>query len=215
MEKPKKKYWQTERGKEINKRYKQSERGKAVNKKYRESEKAKALDREYHKKYNKSEKGKATKKKYEGSEKCKATARKYRESTKYKEMRKIARKRYYTKHKGIEKYIINSKVSWSIRDTLKNNKGRKHWEDLVGYKLNDLIKRLKKTIPTGYVWQDYLDGKLHLDHIIPISVFNFTKPEHIDFKKCWALDNLQLLPAIDNIVKQNRVDAPFQPSLGF
>ncbi|GAI73524.1 unnamed protein product, partial [marine sediment metagenome] len=43
-------------------------------------------------------------------------------------------------------------------------------------------------------WKDYLNRDLHIDHIIPKSAFNFTKPEHTDFKRCWALDNLRLLP---------------------
>ena len=58
-----------------------------------------------------------------------------------------------------------------------------------------------------------MDGKLHIDHIIPVSVFNFTNDNHIDFFKCWSLDNLQLLPAKENLVKHNKLDISFQPSL--
>jgi len=68
-------------------------------------------------------------------------------------------------------------------------------------------------MPKGYCWQDFLEGKLHIDHKIPISAFNFTKSEHIDFKRCWALSNLQLLPARENIIKSNHLSKPFQPAL--
>jgi len=97
--------------------------------------------------------------------------------------------------------------------SLKKNKAGRTWKSLVSYNLNDLIKHLKKTMPEGYTWQDYLEGKLHLDHKIPISAFNFTKSEHTDFKRCWALSNLQLLPARENLVKSNKLTKPFQLAL--
>lgn len=108
---------------------------------------------------------------------------------------------------------INDRLSTAIRFSLKGNKAGRKWEKLVGYTVNDLIKRLKKTIPEGYAWQDFLDGKLHIDHIIPISAFNYSKPEHADFRRCWALSNLQLLPAKENLRKSNKLTKPFQPAL--
>lgn len=107
---------------------------------------------------------------------------------------------------------LNHRMSAAIRTCLKSGKDGRHWEDLVGYTLRILIKHLKKTIPKGYAWQDFLNGKLHLDHKIPISAFNFSKPEHIDFKKCWALSNLQLLPAKENLIKSDKLSEPFQPA---
>ena len=112
----------------------------------------------------------------------------------------------------IKSNLVN-RISRAIRFTLKDGKKGEHWEDLVGYTCNDLIKHLQKTMPIGYTWDDFLEGKLHIDHIIPVSVFNFTKPEHTDFKRCWALENLQLLPAKENISKQNKLYKPFQPAL--
>jgi hypothetical protein len=47
----------------------------------------------------------------------------------------------------------------------------------------------------------------------PITAFNFNTPEDIDFKRCWALSNLQPLWARDNLSKQNKLIKPFQPSL--
>jgi len=111
------------------------------------------------------------------------------------------------------KFNLNSRISIIIWDSLKGNKAGRHWESLVGYTLSDLIRRLDKTMPVGYTWQDYLQGKLHIDYIIPISAFNFTRPEHIDFKRCWALNNLRLLPARENIKKGAKLKRPFQPAL--
>jgi len=112
-----------------------------------------------------------------------------------------------------EKYSLNGRISSVIRASLKNNRNGSHWEDLVGYNLDDLIKKLKRTIPKGYCWQDFLEGRLHLEHIIPKNAFNFTKLEHADFKRCWALSNLRLLPARENMIKGKKLTRPFQPSL--
>jgi len=57
--------------------------------------------------------------------------------------------------------------------------------------------------------------KWHIDHIIPVSAFNFTKPEHIDFNKCWALSNLQPLWAEENLSKHKKLKEAFQPSFMF
>lgn len=111
------------------------------------------------------------------------------------------------------KYNLNHRMSSAIGRSIKGNKNSRHWEDLVGYTLKDLIEHLKKTLPEGYSWNDYLKGKLHIDHKIPKSMFNYTKFEHPDFKRCWALNNLQLLPAKENVTKDNKICKPFQPAL--
>jgi 5-methylcytosine-specific restriction endonuclease McrA len=104
-------------------------------------------------------------------------------------------------------------MSIAIGLALKGNKAGRRWETLVGYTLNDSMKHLKKTMPEGYCWQDFLQGELHIDHKVPKSVFNYTKPEHIDFKRAWASSNLQLLPAKENLIKHNKLTRPFQPAL--
>jgi hypothetical protein len=131
----------------------------------------------------------------------------------YKKIREWNNQYRNTKRKINLKFNLNRKISTAIWYSLKGNKAGRHWETLVGYTLNDLIKRLKKTIPKNYTWNDYLQGKLHIDHIIPVTAFNFKKPEHIDFGRCWSLDNLQLLPARENLIKSNHLIKPFQPTL--
>lgn len=111
------------------------------------------------------------------------------------------------------KYNLNDKISHAIRLSLKGNKNGRHWETIVGYTLNDLIKQLKKTIPNDCTWQDFIEGKLQIDHKIPISAFNFNEPGHIDFKRCWALKNLRLLLAKENRIKKDKLNKPFQPAL--
>ena len=117
------------------------------------------------------------------------------------------------KRKTDLKYNLNSRISRAIQHSLKGNKGGRHWEDLVGYTLKDLIKRLKKTMPNGYNWNDFLNSKLEIDHIIPRSIFDFDNSNQINFKECWSLKNLRLLPTKENRIKHDKLIRPFQLAL--
>ena len=80
---------------------------------------------------------------------------------------------YYNRRRKTDlKFNLKGKMGTAICYSLRGNKANRHWEDLVGYTLKDLIKMLKKTIPNGYIWEDVFNSKLHIDHIIPISAFN-------------------------------------------
>ena len=143
-------------------------------------------------------------------EKLMAYDKKYQSNPKYR----VHYNLWQRKRRKINlKFNISEKMRSNINKSIRKNKNGRHWEDLVGYTLKDLVKRLKKTMPKGYTWQDYLECKLHIDHIIPISAHNFTDSNHVDFKRCWALSNLQLLPARENLSKGNKLYKPFQPAL--
>lgn len=138
--------------------------------------------------------------------------REYRKNN-LEKVRKWRNDRKNERYRTDVKYNIGHKMRAGIRQSLKKNKNGHHWEALVGYTLDDLVRHLKKTIPRGYKWEDIFGNKLHIDHIVPISAFNYTNPKHPDFKKCWALSNLRLLPAGENEIKHNKLYKPFQPSL--
>lgn len=106
---------------------------------------------------------------------------------------------------------INHSVAACMWRSLKRNKGGQHWETLVGYTLKDLMRHLEKQFRPGMTWDNY--GEWHIDHRIPVAAFNFTKPEHRDFRRCWSLKNLQPMWARDNILKRANLKKHFQPSL--
>ena len=103
---------------------------------------------------------------------------------------------------------ISTLISNNMRQTLKDGKRENSWKDLVDFSIEELIIHLKMCINKlpGFIWKDYMKGKLHLDHIRPISSFNYKSYEDSDFKKCWCLENFQLLPANINIRKNQRWD---------
>ena len=108
--------------------------------------------------------------------------------------------------------LPKNKVATSVRNTIyhaikKRGMCKTHPTFLVlGYAPLDLVKWLESqfTEKNGYSWNNY--GDWHIDHIRPIASFDFDSMEHPDFKKCWALNNLQPLWATDNMRKNDKWD---------
>lgn len=82
---------------------------------------------------------------------------------------------------------------------------------LVGYSVDELMMHLEKRFEPGMSWDNY--GEWHMDHRIPKTAFNYETVDDIDFKRCWALENLRPMWAKENMRKGAKLDAPFQPSL--
>lgn len=72
---------------------------------------------------------------------------------------------------------------------------------------------LERQFLPGMTWENHGRFGWHIDHIIPLSAFNFETPDHIDFKRAWALSNLQPLWWQDNLKKRAKIEGAFQPSL--
>ncbi len=109
------------------------------------------------------------------------------------------------------KFRLNGRMRNAIKKAIKEHKAGRRWEDLVGYTLQELVKHLERKFKPGMSWENF--GQWHIDHIIPKSLFNYKTPEDFDFKRCWALSNLQPLWEKDNIIKNDNYDKPFQPSI--
>lgn len=107
---------------------------------------------------------------------------------------------------------IHDRISSNIYSCIKRQtKNFRRWEDILGYSVKDLMKHLERKFKPGMSWNNI--GEWEIDHIIPKSAFNFETPDDADFQRCWALSNLQPLWEKENMVKGNRHDKPFQPSL--
>ncbi len=119
------------------------------------------------------------------------------------------------KHGSTPKGRLNSRMSTAIYKSLRGNKNKKKWQEIVGYSVCDLKNHLEKQFTEGMTWERFLNAEIHIDHIVPKAVFNFEKPEDDDFKRCWDIKNLQPLWAIDNSKKGKRLNKPFQPGLVF
>jgi hypothetical protein len=111
----------------------------------------------------------------------------------------------------IPKNRIARRMSKEIHKIVKGGGGTS-WRKLVGYNEDALKLHLERCFLPGMDWSNY-GTSWHIDHKIPIRVFNIQSYGDIDFKKCWSLENLQPLWAIDNMRKGGKLAHPFQPSL--
>ena len=101
---------------------------------------------------------------------------------------------------------LNNNIRGRLRASLKC-KGitkRNHTYSLVDFTRDELKEHLESQFTDGMSWDNM--SEWHIDHIRPVSSFNYDSTEHPDFKKCWALNNLQPLWAEDNLRKNDKWD---------
>ena len=96
-------------------------------------------------------------------------------------------------------FLLNCRMRVQLRKSLRGMKAGRQWEQLVGYTVHDLHEHLRRQLPKGYTPADFFGGRLHIDHIIPKSLFDVTKPEEL--AACWSLANMRPLPARKNLKK--------------
>jgi len=132
------------------------------------------------------------------------------------EKRKKHVKTYYEKHKpqiNIQRaeykrerratdinFRIRSSFPIRIYNSIKELKCGRHWEEIVGYTLEQLMNHLESKFDDKINWDNY-GLYWQIDHIVPVAAFNFTSVEDESFKKCWSLKNLQPLKSEDNLKK--------------
>lgn len=90
--------------------------------------------------------------------------------------------------------------------------GKRTFETL-GYTAEQLMAHLERRFEKGMSWENFGRGGWHIDHETPLSAFNYTSPDHLDFKRAWALRNLRPLWEPENLRKGSRLSDEFQPSL--
>lgn len=123
----------------------------------------------------------------------------------------LQRKYNKKRDKADPKRRLRQSITAGVYDSIKKGWKSKRTFELLGYSLEDLKRHLESLFQEGMTFENY--GEWHIDHKIPISVFNFDKPEQIDFKRCWALENLQPMWAKENLRKSAKILSAFQPSL--
>ena len=90
-------------------------------------------------------------------------------------------------------------MSAGVANSLRDGKNGRSWEALVGYAATDLMAHLERQFLPGMTWSNR--NRWHIDHIVPVSSFEFTTPDCPGFKAAWALSNLRPLWATENIRK--------------
>lgn len=90
-----------------------------------------------------------------------------------------------------------------IRAALKRNGEPRSLIKIIDYSMSELKEHLERQFTKDMTWDKFIDGKIHIDHLIPQSHFSLWRPE--DVKACWALSNLRPMWARENIQKSNKI----------
>ncbi len=100
---------------------------------------------------------------------------------------------------------IRQAISAGVRKSLEDGKNGRSWESLVGYTLAELMAHLESQFTKGMTWENRGQNGWHIDHIKPMSHFNFTSPDDPEFLECWSLWNLRPVWGKENMSRGNRV----------
>jgi len=127
--------------------------------------------------------------------------REYKKEYEKTEQRREYMREYFKQYRKITQNKVSASIRKGIWNALKAKKAGGSWEVLVGYTVEDLTQHLENQFEAWMTWENY--GEWHIDHVKPVSLFKYETAEDIEFKKCWALSNLQPLGAKENRKKYN------------
>jgi len=104
-------------------------------------------------------------------------------------------------------YALTHCLRTRLRNAVKRQAGLKSVKsmELLGCSVPDFIIYLESKFEVGMTWDNYGLGekKWNIDHIIPCSLFDLSKPEHQ--KRCFHFSNQQPMWSVENSAKSNKV----------
>lgn len=107
--------------------------------------------------------------------------------------------RAYLKCRERPEYRINAAIKARLHAGITGRvKSGRRTLDLLGYTSEELRAHLEGQFRDGMSWENYGIRGWHIDHIRPLASFCYETPDDPEFKKAWALSNLQPLWAVDN-----------------
>ena len=155
---------------------------------------------EVSKKYRKSNPDKILDYRDRTKEVRKKQAREYKENHR-EEIREYQKKYRNEKRKSDPKRMIRDRFSCLMRNHMTKyiteGKGGSSWTTFVDYGADDLIEHLgDNAFKKGY----------EIDHIIPVSLYDFKVMGDEEFRRCWGLRNLRVISKEENVKKGNDLD---------
>jgi len=148
---------------------------------------------------------------WKGRNWCKPCSRAYNRERaskpEVKQKRKEYQKKYMPEYKKKWRKRTDIKlhrvVSWHIKNALDVATRSKVFFSKLGYTIEELKSHLENLFKEDMSWDNY-GTEWHIDHVVPRSWTPYASIEDDNFKKCWALSNLQPLWAKDNLSKGDR-----------
>jgi len=130
-------------------------------------------------------------------------AAKYRDDKATRErVARNQRERYQrTKSDPLDK--LRRAIGCGLRNSIRRNKSGRKCFDVVGYSAEELKVHLERQFVGSMCWENY--GEWHIDHITPVSAFDFTIDPLNVARRVWALPNLRPLWKLENMKKHAKV----------
>jgi hypothetical protein len=119
--------------------------------------------------------------------------------------RKKGREYVFKRKLNEPEYKLKSIISHLFYYSIKIKKLTKNKElfKYTGISYSDYINHFENNYPIEFNRMTE-KGKYHIDHIIPVSVYDFTDEEEI--KKCWNPHNLRIITEKENLDKKDKLD---------
>lgn len=112
--------------------------------------------------------------------------------------------RYAKRYKSTEFRLENCIRQYMRLGLKKGSKSGRRTFELLGYTVGELRDHLEKQFIDGMSWENYGRGGWHIDHRLPLAMFDCATPDSPDFKIAWALTNLQPLWEGQNFSKRDK-----------
>lgn len=107
---------------------------------------------------------------------------------------------------------LKKNISITICNNLKSRGYKKQAScfGCLGYSIDELKAHLESQFEHWMTWENWgivstTKRTWNIDHIYPQSKLPYDSLEHPNFKKCWSLENLRPLCAIENVRKKDKL----------
>ncbi len=118
------------------------------------------------------------------------------------EHREYIRKYERQRRKTDPVFAINTRMRAMVGNVLRGEKNGRSWREIVGYGPEELMAHIERQFTGNMGWDNR--NLWHIDHIVPLSAFEFTTTECDGFKAAWAITNLRPLWSKENLKKSNK-----------
>lgn len=115
--------------------------------------------------------------------------------------RKRNRKEFAERYGSDLQFTLTHRVGALLRVSLRHRKKSKRMVELLGFTLDEFKAHLEAQFTKGMSWEEFMAGRIHIDHVIPVASFNITSDSCNEFVACWSLANLRPLWASENLSK--------------
>lgn len=119
--------------------------------------------------------------------------------------RKRSRKEFAERYGSDLQFTLTHRVGALLRVSLRHRRKSKRMVELLGFTLDEFKAHLEAQFTKGMSWAEFMAGRIHIDHVIPVASFNITSDSCNEFVACWSLANLRPLWAKDNLSKGARI----------